>query len=62
MVFDLSTRQVWDDLQARFPRQRKTRRDKLAALVATMLQVKSANLMEPGSDLPIRTTDALSRF
>lgn len=62
MVFDRFTRQVRDDLQARFPRQRKTQRDKLAVLVATMLQVKSANLMELGSGLPIKTTDALSRF
>ncbi|MFV0384299.1 MAG: hypothetical protein ACK5L9_09915, partial [Paracoccus sp. (in: a-proteobacteria)] len=62
MVFDRFTRQVWDDLQARLPCQRKTQRDKLAVLVATMLQVKSANLMELGSSLPIRTSDALSRF
>jgi hypothetical protein len=62
MIFDRFTQQIWDDLQARFPRQRKTQRDKLAVLVATMLQIKSANLMELGSGLPIKTTDALSRF
>lgn len=62
MIFDRLTRQIWDDLRVRFPRQRKTQRDKLAVLVATMLQVKSANLMELGSGLPIKTTDALSRF
>ena len=62
MIFDQLTRQIWDDLQRRFPCQRKTQRDKLAVLVATMLQVKSANLMELGSGLPLRTTDALSRF
>ena len=62
MGFDGLTQRVWDDLQGRFPRQRKTQRDKLAVLVATMLQVKSANLMELGSGLPIKTTDALSRF
>ena len=53
---------IWDDLHSRFPQQRKTQRNKLAVLVATMLQVKSANLMELGSGLPIKTTDALSRF
>ena len=62
MVLDRFTRQIWDDLRVRFPGQRKTQRDKLAVLVATMLQVKSANLMELGSGLPIKTTDALSRF
>ena len=62
MVFDRLTRQIWDDLRVRFPRQRKTQRDKLAVLVATMSQVKSANLMALGSGLPIRTADALSRF
>lgn len=62
MFFDRLTRQILDDLQVRFPCQRKTQRDKLSILVATMLQVKSANLMELGSGLPIRTTDALSRF
>lgn len=62
MIFDRLTRQIWDDLQVRFPCQRKTQRDKLSVLVATMLQVKSANLMELGAGLPIRTTDALSRF
>lgn len=62
MVFGRLTRQIWDDLHVRFPCQRKTQRDKLAVLVATMLQVKSANLMELGSGLPIGTTDALSRF
>lgn len=53
---------MWDDLQMRFPSHCKTQRDKLSVLVATMLQVKSANLMELGSGLPITTTDALSRF
>lgn len=62
MRYDRFTRQIWDDLKSRFPGQRKTQRDKLAVLVATMLQVKSANLMELGAGLPIRTTDAFSRF
>lgn len=62
MVLDRFTRKIWDDLKSRFPKQRKTQRDKLAILVATMLQVKSANLMELGSGLPIETTDAISRF
>ena len=62
MVFDRFTRQIWDDLKIPFPGQRKTQRDKLAVLVALMLQVKSANLMELGAGLPIKTSDALSRF
>ena len=60
MFFDRLTRQIWDDLQVRFPCQRKTQRDKLAVLVATMLQVKSANLMELGQ--AAISDDALSRF
>ena len=34
------------ELKTRLPRQRKTQRDKLAVLVATMLHVRSANLVE----------------
>ena len=34
------------ELAQRLPRQRKTQRDKLAVLVATMLHVRSANLVE----------------
>jgi hypothetical protein len=48
---------VWADgikaeLKQRLPRQRKTQRDKLAVLVATMLHVRSANLVELASGLP----------
>ena len=48
---------VWADgikaeLRQRLPRQRKTQRDKLAVLVATMLHVRSANLVELASGLP----------
>ena len=62
MKCDQFTRQIWADLQNRFPTQRKTQRDKLSILVATMLEVKSANLMELGAGLPIETTNSLSRF
>jgi len=34
------------ELAQRLPPQRKTQRDKLAVLVATMLHVRSANLVE----------------
>jgi hypothetical protein len=34
------------ELAKRLPRQRKTQRNKLAVLVATMLHVRSANLVE----------------
>ncbi len=40
------------DLQRRLPGQRKTQRDKLALLVATMLDVRSANLMVLAASLP----------
>ncbi|MEI6108193.1 MAG: transposase [Opitutae bacterium] len=48
---------IWADgikaeLAQRLPRQRKTQRDKLAVLVATMLHVRSANLVELASGLP----------
>jgi hypothetical protein len=40
------------DLKQRLPGQRKTQRDKLSLLVATMLHVRSANLVELASGLP----------
>jgi len=40
------------DLQRRLPGQRKTQRDKLALLVATMLDARSANLMVLAASLP----------
>src|SRR6476660_2589936 len=40
------------DLKRRLPNQRKTQRTKLALLVATMLDVRSANLMELAAGLP----------
>jgi hypothetical protein len=40
------------DLQRRLPGQRKTQRDKLAVLVATMLDARSANLMVLAASLP----------
>jgi len=43
------------DLKQRLPGQRKTQRDKLSLLVATMLHVRSANLVELASGLPRRS-------
>jgi hypothetical protein len=40
------------ELAHRLPRQRKTQRDKLAVLVATMLHGRSANLVELAAGLP----------
>src|SRR6185369_13453743 len=40
------------ELARRLPRQRKTQRDKLAVLVASMLHVRSANLVEMAAGLP----------
>lgn len=41
------------DLKQRLPKQRKTQREKLALLVATMLDVRSANLMDLAAGLPL---------
>jgi hypothetical protein len=54
---------VWSEgikaeLAERLPGQRKTQRDKLALLVATMLHVRSANLVELAAGLP-RDSDRL---
>ena len=43
------------ELAKRLPKQRKTQRDKLAVLVATMLHVRSANLVELAAGLPRRS-------
>src|SRR5205085_6966110 len=43
---------VATDMEQRLPGQRKTQRGKLALLVATMLQVRSANLMDVAACLP----------
>src|SRR4051812_22870088 len=40
------------ELKRRLPNQRKTQRTKLALLVATMLDVRSANLMDLAAGLP----------
>ena len=43
------------DLLTALPYQRKTQRDKLALLVATMLHAKTANTMELAAELSIAT-------
>ena len=43
---------ISSDLKGRLPGQRKTQREKLALLVATMLDVRSANLMDLAASLP----------
>src|ERR671917_1061791 len=40
------------ELKRRLPNQRKTQRTKLALLVSTMLDVRSANLMDLAAGLP----------
>jgi len=47
---------IREELLRKLPQQRKTQRNKLALLVATMLHVRSANLVELASGLP-RDTD-----
>ncbi len=46
------------DLAVRLPRQRKTQRGQLALLVATMLEARSANVMDLAASLP-RAVDRL---
>jgi len=50
------------DLQRRLPGQRKTQRDKLAMLTATMLEVRSANLMALAAALPRAAERADMRY
>ena len=52
------SRRIIEDLANRLPEQRKTQRDKLGLLVATMLEVRSANLMDLAAPLP-RAPDRL---
>jgi hypothetical protein len=49
-------------LQRRLPGQRKTQRDKLALLVATMLDARSANLMALAASLPRTSERADMRY
>jgi Transposase DDE domain len=59
---------IGDELKKRLPEQRKTQREKLALLVATMLEARTANLVEVATVLPLETerTDmryqSISRF
>lgn len=50
------------DLLARLPGQRKTQREKLALLVATMLDVRSANLMDLAASLPRPAEQLVMRY
>jgi hypothetical protein len=43
------------ELEQFFPEQRKTQRGKLSLLVATMLDARSANLMDLAAALPLET-------
>src|SRR5687768_4845303 len=50
------------ELKRRLPKQRKTQREKLALLVATMLDVRSANLMELAAGLPLEADRTDMRY
>ncbi len=50
------------ELQQRLPHQRKTQRGKLALLVATMLDVRSANLMDLAAGLPLKADRTDMRY
>ena len=43
---------ISSELKRRLPKQRKTQRTKLALLISTMLNVRSANLMDLAAGLP----------
>jgi hypothetical protein len=49
---ELLAESIGEELRRRLPGQRKTQREALALLVATMLDVRSANLMELAAALP----------
>ena len=53
---------IAEDLQRRLPDQRKTQRGKLALLVATILEVRSANLMALAAALPREADRADMRY
>ncbi|HET8996520.1 MAG TPA: transposase [Acetobacteraceae bacterium] len=53
---------IGDELRQRLPGQRKTQRDKLALLIATMLDVRSANLMALAAALPRSAERADMRY
>ena len=48
---------ISSELKRRLPKQRKTQRTKLALLVSTMLEVRSANLMDLAAGLPREEVD-----
>ena len=50
------------ELRRRLPKQRKTQREKLALLVATMLDVRSANLMDLAAGLPLEADRTDMRY
>jgi len=50
------------ELKQRLPHQRKTQRGKLALLVATMLDVRSANLMDLAAGLPLEADRTDMRY
>jgi hypothetical protein len=61
-----SIQQIADSISAelkhRLPHQRKTQRGKLALLVATMLDVRSANLMDLAAGLPLEADRTDMRY
>jgi hypothetical protein len=50
------------ELKRRLPKQRKTQRTKLALLIATMLDVRSANLMDLAAGLPLQADRTDMRY
>ncbi len=44
---------IGEEFKLKLPGQRKTQREKLALLIATMLDTRSANLMDLAASLPL---------
>ena len=53
---------ISSELKRRLPKQRKTQRTKLALLVSTMLDVRSANLMDLAAGLPLEADRTDMRY
>src|ERR671921_2297236 len=53
---------IGSELQRRLPKQRKTQRTKLALLISTMLDVRSANLMDLAAGLPLEADRTDMRY
>ena len=59
---EVVARGIAAELERRLPKQRKTQRTKLALLVPTMLEERSANLMDLAAGLPLEADRTDMRY